>query len=50
MHAAEIKVSATEYDAELHRTLSSLTDRYETVFNYTLMWNSNYVTVQICMN
>jgi len=50
MQAAEIKVSATEYDAELHLTLFSLTDRYETVFNYTLTWKTNYVTIQICMN
>jgi hypothetical protein len=50
MQAAEIKESAMEYYAELHLTLSSLTDRYETVFIYKLIWNTNYVTVQICMN
>jgi len=47
MQAAEIKASATEYNAELNLTLFSLTDRYETVLNYTLMWNTNYVTIQI---
>jgi hypothetical protein len=50
MQSAEINVSATEYDAELHLTLFSLTDRYETVFSYTLIWNTSYVTVQICIN
>ena len=50
MQADENKVSAMEYDAELHLTPFSLTDRYETVFSYKLIWNTNYVTVQICMN
>lgn len=50
MQAAEIKVSAMEYDAELHLMLFLLTYRYETVFSYTLFWNTSYVTVQICMN
>jgi len=41
MQAAEIKVSAMDYDAELHLTLFSLTERYEIVFSYKLIWSTS---------